>query len=371
MSHPSDSAGLNRRDVLRASLAGSLALAGGTAGAAPGTKAAAPRQPDLIKQENAKAGAHDWQLTRVRLDQTKFRAPDIEGYCSRQSVAAGETLDIMVSTAFPTEFVIEIFRTGYYGGAGARLMTTLGPFPGKTQPVPTMGEKQLFECRWEPSATITIPADWPSGVYLGRLTTLKDQTGFAYWQNYVVFIVKDDRPADILFQCSDNTWQAYNRWPDKYSVYTHPKGVQGPWSDVSFDRPYCKYAQFFDNPQTIGSGEWLWFEFPFAYWLEQQGYDVAYCSNSDMLTPDRGLKCKTFLSVGHDEYWDIRRLLGGAVPRQSRRPAEPHHLSRRSLWSTERLRRRPGTGPRAVSASWSGRGLPDGRQKRGTGQRRG
>ena len=26
-----------------------------------------------------------------------------------------------------------------------------------------------------------------------------------YWQSYVVFIVRDDRPADILFQCSDNT----------------------------------------------------------------------------------------------------------------------------------------------------------------------
>ena len=57
----------------------------------------------------------------------------------------------------------------------------------------------------------------------------------------------------------------------------------------------------------IGSGEFLLWEFPLAYWLEQHGYDVTYCSNSDMLTPDRGLKCKAFLSVGHDEYWDIRQ----------------------------------------------------------------
>ena len=27
-------------------------------------------------------------------------------------------------------------------------------------------------------------------------------------------LVRDGRPADILFQCSDNTWQAYNRWGD-------------------------------------------------------------------------------------------------------------------------------------------------------------
>jgi hypothetical protein len=44
-----------------------------------------------------------------------------------------------------------------------------------------------------------------------------------------------------------------------------------------------------------------------AYWLEQQGYDVTYRSNSDMLSPKRGLACKCFLSVGHDEYWDIRQ----------------------------------------------------------------
>lgn len=45
-----------------------------------------------------------------------------------------------------------------------------------------------------------------------------------------------------------------------------------------------------------------------TYWLEKQGYDVAYCSNSDMISPDRGLKCKAFVSIGHDEYWDIRQF---------------------------------------------------------------
>jgi hypothetical protein len=123
--------------------------------------------------------------------------------------------------------------------------------------------------------------------------------------------VRDERPADILFQCSDNTWQAYNRWPDNYSVYTHPKGNQGPWADVSFDRPYGREAQHqgvVNDPLTVGSGEFLPFEFPMAYWLEQNGYDVSYCCNSDMLTPERGLRCKVFLSVGHDEYWDIRQF---------------------------------------------------------------
>lgn len=263
----------------------------------------------LIRDENAQPGALDWQLTRVRVDKENFRSPWIEGYCSRQSVSAGETIDVMVSANPPAPFRLEIFRMGYYGGRGARLMKTIGPLDAKTQPTPQPGAKNLHECRWERTVSLTIPQDWLSGVYLGRLTTIADDAQ-PYWQSYVIFVVTDQRPADILFQCSDNTWQAYNTWPNHFSVYTHPKGNQGPWADVSFDRPYGREAQYMsvvNDPLTVGSGEFLALEFPLAFWLEQHGYDVAYCGNSDMLTPDRGLKCKAFLSVGHDEYWDIRQ----------------------------------------------------------------
>src|SRR5688572_3773762 len=147
---------------------------------------AAERDPDLIRRENAKPGSRDWQLTRVALENyTSIRARYIEGYCSKQSVAAGETIDIMVSTNPPAKFQIEIFRTGYYGGRGARLMTTLGPFEGSKQPDPQKGDKDLHECQWKPTATLTIPADWASGVYLGRLTCLPPDENTAAWQSYV------------------------------------------------------------------------------------------------------------------------------------------------------------------------------------------
>lgn len=264
----------------------------------------------LVQQENALEGADDWQLTRVRVDGDGFRSPWIEGYCSQQSVAAGESLDVMVSCNPTGSFTLELFRMGYYGGKGARLVKTYGPFDAVTQPTPNPGEKNLHECRWKPSLTLEIPPDWLSGVYVGRLTTIP-KPGEPYWQSHIIFVVRDDRPADILFQVSDNTWQAYNRWPNNYSIYTHPRGVQGPWADVSFDRPYAREAQHngvVDDPRTVGSGEFLPFEFPLAYWLEEHGYDVTYCSNSDMLSPERGLKCKAFISVGHDEYWDIRQF---------------------------------------------------------------
>ena len=265
---------------------------------------------NIIEQENQHPGSTDWQLTRIRLDKNDgFRSPSIEGYCSRQSLKAGEALDIFVSSKPAARFQIEVFRTGYYGGRGARLMATLGPFDGEEQPVPEVGPARLRECLWEKCVSLTIPDNWVSGVYVGRLTTLPPTPDEPYWQSYIVFIVKDDRKAGILLQCSDNTWQAYNRWPDTFSLYDNgdPGWVSGPGVDVSFDRPYGKYRQIYENPQSVGSGEWLCFEFPLAYWLEQHGYDVSYCSNSDMLTPERGLKCKAFISAGHDEYWDVRQ----------------------------------------------------------------
>jgi hypothetical protein len=58
------------------------------------------------------------------------------------------------------------------------------------------------------------------------------------------------------------------------------------------------------HPLTNGSGEFLMTEFPLAFWLEKEGYDVTYVSNVDTHADANGLlRAKVFLSVGHDEYW--------------------------------------------------------------------
>ena len=91
----------SRRDFLRTSAAAFAA-------AASVAKAAPQRQSDLIKKENARPGARDWQLTRVRPN--GYNTPAVEGYCSRQSVKVGETIDVMVSTNPASRFTLEIFR---------------------------------------------------------------------------------------------------------------------------------------------------------------------------------------------------------------------------------------------------------------------
>ncbi|MCE9567800.1 MAG: hypothetical protein K8U57_37855 [Planctomycetes bacterium] len=285
----------NRREALEA-LAAATIVANAGRGLAVGERS-------RIATENDKPGTTDWQLTYVKFDaKAKYRQSLIEGYCTRTSVAAGDKIGFCVSTEPASAFTIDIYRLGYYGGTGGRHMKTLGPFEGKPQPVPAVGEKRLRECQWEPATTLEIPKDWVSGVYLAKLSAAKHR-----YQSYCTFIVRDDRKADVLFQCSTNTWQAYNKWPETHSLYDNDRPDKKPLISgvqVSFDRPYAKYPQVSDNPLSLGSGEFLLFEFPFAYWLEQHGYDVTYCSNEDVHNSLETItRCKAFLSVGHDEYW--------------------------------------------------------------------
>ena len=295
---------LNRRQLLGASALAALAPQAALLGK--------DKSSDRIKAENDRAGTTDWQLTYTRIDPkskcTRFggglggRSTMIEGYASRASVRPGGKLDFFISTDPSSPFVIDLYRLGYYQGKGGRHVKRLGPFQGKTQPTPAAGEERIRECQWEPCTTLEIPKDWLSGVYLGKLSATKHR-----YQSYVIFIVRDDRAADFVFQCSDNTWQAYNAWPDNYSLYINDRkdgkilvsGVR-----VSYDRPYGKYTQIFDNPLSQGSGEFLLWEFPLAFWMEKHGYDVTYCSNTDVHADVKCLtRAKTFLSVGHDEYW--------------------------------------------------------------------
>lgn len=316
MNDKSRLSGITRRKMLRQTIGfgAATALTGCVADKkSVGSRAGDDSRRNLIREENSRPGTRDWMLTNTRIaPKTKYRCPWIEGYCSRTSVRAGEAISFHVSANPPSPFTLEIFRMGYYGGDGGRLMKKFEPFAGVTQPDPPVGKNRLRECDWPPCATLKIPRDWLSGVYLGKLTVPAGResarAGHDGCQSYVIFIVRDDREADFIFQCSDTTWQAYNRWPDQFALYDDGRDnwYCGPNVDVSFNRPYGKYCQIVDAPLSTGSGEWFLWEYPFAYWLEAHGYDVTYISNLDTHADPRGLKrAKGFLSVGHDEYYSL------------------------------------------------------------------
>lgn len=73
-----------------------------------------------IQAENQKSGTPGWN------DFSADLSPDtLSGFGSQISVNHGQSIDFYVTTTAPS-LTIDIYRTGYYGGAGARLVTSLG-----------------------------------------------------------------------------------------------------------------------------------------------------------------------------------------------------------------------------------------------------
>src|SRR3954449_11990074 len=180
---------LDRRRLL-ALLASSLGL--------PALARAGARPPahdrDLIRRENEREGTTDWLLDQIQPveaegpDEIYRRRPAIEGFCSRTSLRPGERLSVFVRTDPPARYRADVYRMGYYGGRGGRHVRTVGPLDGRAQPTPSDGPKNLIACRWEPGFTLEVPDDWPSGVYLIKLSKLASRL-----QAYAVFIVRDQR----------------------------------------------------------------------------------------------------------------------------------------------------------------------------------
>ena len=221
--------------------------------------------------------------------------PTIQGFATDISVNVGATVQFKVSTP-AIAWRLDIYRMGYYQGNGARLVATVQPpVPRQTQP-PCLTDSTtgLVDCgNWAVSASWTVPANAVSGIYFAKL--IRNDTGGS---SHVVFIVRNDAShSAILFQVSDTSWQAYN----DYSANAY--GCNGKFDStcrafkMSYNRPF--HTRSFE-PQT-----WLFnAEAPMVYWLEANGYDVTYFTDTD--TDRNGallVNHKIWMSNGHDEYW--------------------------------------------------------------------
>lgn len=267
--------------------------------------------------------------------------PSIQGFGHDMSIAAGETIDFRILTD-SDDYRIDVYRMGYYRGMGARRVDTIEPSVALPQDQPdclTDPETRLYDCgNWEVSASWRAPADATSGIYFARLVR-EDSGPAGNWRNdrfepsprprgslndpewyrtrpemdnalveprasHIYFIVRDDEGgSDLLFQTSDMTWQAYNRYGG-HSVYgrlnpERPRAHGGPPRayKVSYNRPF--ETRDYRAVNIVFNSE-----YPMVRWLERNGYDVSYTTGID--TDRRGdeiLEHRVFLSVGHDEYW--------------------------------------------------------------------
>ena len=271
---------------------------------------AAPAAAASTRTENQRPGTPDWEITQPAAGR------EIEGYASQTSVDAGQPIDLFVNT-LADRYTIEVYRMGWYGGAGARRVA--GPLERQgirqAMPVPEPGTG-LIECRWtNPVRIETRDADgpWTTGIYLARLTIVEAHPALPPLQTFIVFVVRDSASrAPIVFQSSVTTYAAYDNWGGT-SLYAFNSG-DAPARKVSFDRPYAT------NPYGVrldGAGDFLrrW-EYNAVRFLEREGYDVRYITDVD--THARGIgDARVFLSIGHDEYWSwqMRRALETARDR--------------------------------------------------------
>ncbi len=250
-----------------------------------------PTTTNPIYLENQKSGTTNWKITNQDTNNK------IAGYAAATSVNKGEKLDIKVSLALAGNFTIDVYRLGYYGGTGGRLMVSSGSLKGKSQPPCSLDTKTyLVECNWSTSYTLQVGTDWTSGLYIAKLI---DQSSGK--QSQVWFVVRDDSSkSDILFQSSFNTFLAYSN-SGGHSLYGF-NSINGQRAlKVSYDLPFSE--------TTTETGEYnnlLRWEYNMVRWLESQGYDVSYVTNVDVHSnPNLLSQHKAFLSVGHDEYWSL------------------------------------------------------------------
>ncbi len=232
----------------------------------------------------------------------------IAGYCWPQSVLPGERVALHCSTDAP-RYSVAVIRQG----ATERTVFESDPLPGAVQHLPDdLGRRG---CGWEPSIEIPVALDWPSGMYLVRLTNDDGRTAEAF------FVARPTEPADAMLVLSTSTWSAYNDWGAP-SFYTGspvsstqrplPRGFLEK-SDPEQQR-VAHYKLWSPEELTayrkLGYSQWCnaagfanW-EHLFIRWAEARGWKLGYATSQD-LDRDRALLdgWPAYVSVGHDEYW--------------------------------------------------------------------
>jgi N,N-dimethylformamidase beta subunit-like protein/uncharacterized protein DUF4082/Big-like domain-containing protein/fibronectin type III domain protein len=294
---------LMRRSIIGLTLAALVALLS-LVGIRPAAAAnpCGPPVVSVIACENSLPGdpPSDWDVSGIG-DST------IQGFATQMSVNAGQTINFKINTPAKA-YHLDILRLGYYQGNGARKIAS-GLLPTATLPQSQpscLNDTQatgLIDCgNWAVSASWTVPSNAVSGVYIAHL--VRNDTGGS---SLIPFVVRNDAShSDILFQTSDETWQAYNTWGGN-SLYQctvncppgNPEAYKGA-AKVSYNRPW--HSALDDN-----GASWLFYaEIPMIRFMEANGYDVSYTSGLDVSQPGYASTIeqhKVFMSTGHDEYW--------------------------------------------------------------------
>jgi hypothetical protein len=203
----------------------------------------------------------------------------LEAYVSEPSVLPGQPLRFHARNDSAVAVRIQINEV-----AGEQHMP-LFVVESQVGPYTTPARAYEFGCGWPVIYELSIPKEWPSGLYRAHLSTTESSSA----SSDVFFIVRSLVPGSIspiLMQFATTTYQAYNAWGGK-SLY--PSDSPSRSRRVSFERPGgIDYTR----------------EIAFLLWSRRNAIPIECCSNIDLHDDARLLKhYQLLLSVGHDEYW--------------------------------------------------------------------
>jgi PKD repeat protein len=276
-----------------------------------------PSDIPVVQENNCSGtGSDGWRLVEY--------SPNVAGFATKTSVNRGENVTLklgQVNTSAAASVRVDVYRMGYYGNTGGRLITAASSasvavnnlFSGCSATNVTTGLKSCSG--WASSYTIPGSALPASGVYTVKLTT---PSGL---ENTITFVVRDDSRvpnADILFAVPTATYEAYNDWGGASggkSLYFDTGGGEKTVSGtqravkVSFDRPLNDPRQ---GNRFIGP------DFYLIQWLEKQGYDVAYTEDVAIhQNPAQLKKARVDMVSGHSEYWSLEQMNGYLAARDA------------------------------------------------------
>lgn len=200
------------------------------------------------------------------------------GYADRTSVPQGGTITFHIATS-QSPFTLEIVDL-------LDRETVLLTVPNRTSSAQDCTGHFSIGCRWDATATVTIPSNWKSGYYAARFPT-------ASGRRYAPFVVRAANPgnsAPLLVVSSTNTWQAYNTFGGRAAQQSELR----PYVKVSFDRPYAS---------NEGLGRYVDWEDDFSLWLTSQNIPFEVATDHDLDDPTMLSRYSAVVLVAHSQYW--------------------------------------------------------------------
>ncbi len=205
----------------------------------------------------------------------------IDGYTSRKSIFPGQELGFHVSNAASAPDPTVRMTIERLAAESPLVLST--SFSAGAHDTPR--DAYQVGCGWPAAYTLTVPAAWPTGVYLATLINADAD------EERIRFVVRASVPGEgarILVCVPFNTTQAYNDWGGK-SLY--------PW-----DSPDRSRKVSFQRPAGTNPRDTL----AFVRWLERSAIAVDYCTSMDLYAEPGLLQYyQLFISAGHDEYWSM------------------------------------------------------------------